>query len=675
MNISIRFHAHMIVPIPSRPKPSRPYSQFHCTGGALVPAAAVSCHCYSDSPFAMNSTEPEIQAFDGGDDESGNNQTSSLKKNYFDVYGPEGRAEVSFSSPEAHSALNIQDVQGLVRWVLADGVLPSWVFIKNKPLIPKVLLLYVPGLDAAVFMSQKKLLSSLKEFCGNPRPVLALSCVSDGMQTIDTLLTCTVKRKRNEGGAVSKKHDPSPEKESSSSASDSLSLAEIMKDAPFPITYYTLTRKQMEDNGYCHSQAGFLSTLPTPSGSLPYELLALDCEMCVTKDGFELTRVTLVDFKGEILYLGRPLTWVTLASSAPKLVTCSVSIELGGGEKERKEAWGRRRRHIEVVLDKLVKPSNPIIDYNTRYSGITSEMLSDVTTSLEDIQDDFLKLVYQETVLVGHSLENDLLALKISHDFVIDTAILYKHPRGGSYKTALRVLARKYLSKEIQDSVKGHDSIEDAKAAMDLVMLKIRHGPDFGSPPNFTRKKLLAVMSEYDKTSSLIDDVSIVKRYACGTCHSIPVFSDDQALTKAQKEVKNSKAHFIWTQFSELNSYFKKQADDTVKFNAKLAELIPLVTCQKKSVSSGVARCSITSELREILTRIDSRIRTLSASLPVNSMLIVFTGHGDTASVHRLRKMLNADTETTMCREKLVKVLEELQAKAEVALCFVGVKH
>lgn len=37
--------------------------------------------------------------------------------------------------------------------------------------------------------------------------------------------------------------------------------------------------------------------------------------------------------------------------------------------------------------------------------------------------------------------------------------------------------------------------------------------------------------------------------------------------------------------------------------------------------------------------------------------------------------MLREQSETSMCREKIVKVLEELQAQAEIALCFVGVKH
>lgn len=72
----------------------------------------------------------------------------------------------------------------------------------------------------------------------------------------------------------------------------------------------------------------------------------------------------------------------------------------------------------------------------------------------------------------------------------------------------------------------------------DSLKLFLNLGPEFGSPPlSLMRKKLLTVLSECGKSSSFIDDISTVKRYASGSSHAIPVSSDDEALSRATKEV------------------------------------------------------------------------------------------------------------------------------------------
>ena len=51
--------------------------------------------------------------------------------------------------------------------------------------------------------------------------------------------------------------------------------------------------------------------------------------------------------------------------------------------------------------------------------------------------------------------------------------------QGPPYKPSLKVLAERFLKRPIQQG--SHDSIDDAKAAMDLALLKISHGPSYGT--------------------------------------------------------------------------------------------------------------------------------------------------------------------------------------------------
>lgn len=108
-------------------------------------------------------------------------------------------------------------------------------------------------------------------------------------------------------------------------------------------------------------------------------------------------------------------------------------------------------------------------------------MLAGVTRTLADVRRDLGKLLPSNAILVGHSLENDLRALRLSHPRVIDTAVCYHHNSGPPYKASLRWLATTHLGRSIQGGESGHDSTEDARTALDLVMLRLRKGPAFGT--------------------------------------------------------------------------------------------------------------------------------------------------------------------------------------------------
>ncbi|KAK3797202.1 hypothetical protein RRG08_030429 [Elysia crispata] len=162
-------------------------------------------------------------------------------------------------------------------------------------------------------------------------------------------------------------------------------------------------------------------------------LFALDCEMCFTSiRRNELTRVSIVTEDGQVIY------------------------------------------------DELVKPKNKILDYLTRYSGITKELLDPVTKTIEDVQQEIQKLLPADAILCGQSLNSDLLALKVFHPYVIDTSVIFNMSGNRRVKAGLRKLTQFFLGRTIQASKGGHCSAEDATATLDLVKLKLSKGLEFG---------------------------------------------------------------------------------------------------------------------------------------------------------------------------------------------------
>lgn len=150
-----------------------------------------------------------------------------------------------------------------------------------------------------------------------------------------------------------------------------------------------------------------------------YGVYGLDCEMCFTQHGLELTQVALVDTKGTTVYMS------------------------------------------------YVKPTGEIIDGNKRLNGINANDLK----TLSDVQKELATFINKDTILIGHALEGDLRVLRLLHEKCVDTSAIFPHRKGLPYRHSLRFLSKRLLHRRIQ--VGMHDPAEDARAAVDLTLLKL----------------------------------------------------------------------------------------------------------------------------------------------------------------------------------------------------------
>ncbi|GLI65955.1 hypothetical protein VaNZ11_009636 [Volvox africanus] len=370
-------------------------------------------------------------------------------------------------------------------------------------------------------------------------------------------------------------------------------------------------RNEPDPPGRLVCPPGFIATRPSGDPTVRERMVALDCEMCITEAGFELTRITLVAGPG----------WepgaAAGAAAAAKVHRTPVRTATGAGQQHNNDHDGERRNGEDdgqgegdrssgagaaavngdkkgfptgaILMDELVVPELPILDYNTRYSGITAKMLEGCTTRLEDVRERFLSLVPSESLLVGHALENDLLALRTCHGRVLDTAILFPHPKGPPFKSSLKVLARRFLRRTIQED--SHDSAVDARTALDLVMLKIKHGPSYGcgsSGPHTSAPKVADVLAAQCGTRCcLVDRHDVLSRFVNGTTAAIPVASDDDAVATAGRQAASRTYGFVWTQLTEVSVFLFRRARHKASLEEKMVETKEKATAATGKASSG----------------------------------------------------------------------------------------
>lgn len=132
----------------------------------------------------------------------------------------------------------------------------------------------------------------------------------------------------------------------------------------------------------------------------------------------------------------------------------------------------------EILINSLVKPTDKVVDWRTRISGVTAQAMAEAVARGEalygwkEARAELWKYIDADTILVGHSLQNDLDALRLIHTRIVDSGILAKNAVGPSGRQwGLKGLCQELLRMDVQDSTRnGHDCTEDALAAREVVL-------------------------------------------------------------------------------------------------------------------------------------------------------------------------------------------------------------
>ncbi|KAJ7049934.1 ribonuclease H [Mycena amicta] len=503
-------------------------------------------------------------------------------------------------------AIGIEDVRDLVLHIMADASSPNFVRINDSTLIKKVVTVLIPGLTAELL----NLPAPPTVATANPNipvsiplptpespsalPFIA-STYSHACPTrapgdqyrMHSILTAFFQSPITQAEVKKRAAANSQRTRDKDPAQYTLTLEQMVENE-YPIPSYIADVFQKPDNLWIETpQETPLALLDVKPQRKVY---CVDCEMCLTEDGKELTRVCLIEYFSGI-----------------------------------------------VVYDQLVKPAKPVVDYLTKWSGITAAQLGPVTTTLAQVQDHILKLLsppapnpfsataaasttpHLTPILIGHSLESDLNALKLCHPLCIDTALLYHHPRGRPLKPGLAWLTRKWCGREIQARGEGgHDPEEDARACLELVKKKLDSGPGFGEYKTDYESIFERMARGARKPRSAVVDTGNPSVMHGSKATTAVGCKDDEEVLKGMLEAVP--AHdFVFGRFMALASL--------LGWSAPKAD--PNANVPPPSPSATVPPPPPASALEAVLKELDTQLTTLRSALPPRTALIILSGHSD----------------------------------------------
>lgn len=284
--------------------------------------------------------------------------------------------------------------------------------------------------------SKRNRVSASRGLLGNYRYLCKKTMLIRGMESArarkkrhETRITSNSNKERT--SFLSEPLDPNKPVKAAKLAEPNLERQSTLTSEPDHHSVITALRDSWEiDSGFSESSPPASGRSSPCLGSRPRSVVALDCEMVGTGPGgrcSELARCSIIDYQGGVLY------------------------------------------------DKYVRPCQPVTDYRTRWSGIRRHHLRDAipfALAREEILG-----ILEGKVVVGHSVYNDFEVLNTDHPghMVRDTSAtrllsrLAGLPRGRC--SSLKLLANKLLNRRIQAGRRGHCSVEDARAALDLYKL------------------------------------------------------------------------------------------------------------------------------------------------------------------------------------------------------------